>query len=154
MMKILALLVICMLPTLAFTANILCVFSVSSYSHQKPLLNLAKALSLKDHNVTVITTDPMNDKTLTYLTEIDISHLYDITRKKRFDKVLSSELSLWNNMNGLRNLFDVTGEAIFETKEVKNLINNDNTFDIVIVESHDPVFFAFGPKFHAPLIGE
>lgn len=153
-MQILALLVLCVLPSVVLSANIFGLFSIPLYSHQKPFLNLCKGLSLRGHKVTVGTTNPLRDKTLTNLTEIDISHLYDLIRKTGFDKVLSSENSLWKAMNGVRNTLDVIDEAIFETKEVKDLINSGNSFDLVMVESHDPTLFALGPKFNAPVVGE
>lgn len=143
-----------MLPTITYSAKILGVFSVPSFSHQQIFLRIGKELSLRGHEVTLITSHPMRDNTLKNLTEIDIGHITKFLENKRFDKILSNENSLWSIMNELRDTFDILAEAIFETKEVHDLINSNKKFDLVMAESHDPVFFCFGPKFSAPVIGK
>lgn len=41
------------------SANILAIFPTASYSHQMPLLGVARALADRGHNLTVITTNPL-----------------------------------------------------------------------------------------------
>lgn len=144
---------VCLLPTLIDSANILGIFPVPSISHQKPFLNLGKELS-KHHQVTLITPNPIRDKGLVNLTEIDISYLYDITPPEGFVKVLSSKYSLWDSINGVRSLLHMQSGVILENDAVKELVNKDNKFDLVIVEAHSPVFFVFGHLFNAPVIGK
>lgn len=153
-MKTFLSLVIWILPTMVYSANILGVFPVPSFSHQKAFLNLVKELSFRGHQITIVTTDPLKDKSLINLTEIDMSHLYEFLDNKGFYKTLSSDKSLWSVLNGLRDTFDATAESIFETKEMQHLINSNIHFDLIIVESHDAVFFALGNKFSAPVIGK
>lgn len=38
--------------------------------------------------------------------------------------------------------------------KVQELIRSDEKFDVVIVEPHSPLVFAFGGKFKAPIIGK
>lgn len=144
------------LPTIASGSKILGVFNSPSISHQKPFLNLAKELSLKGHEVTIITPNPLKDKSLTNLTEIDTSFLYEILQENGgFDQILGIDNTLWQQTNKLRDFFYITAERLFENKEVHNLLNNSHKrFDVVIVESHEPICFALGPKFHAPTIGK
>lgn len=48
-----------------------------SISHQVIFQPIWKELSLRGHKVTVITPNPLKDPTLTNLTEIDISYMYE-----------------------------------------------------------------------------
>lgn len=50
------------IPT-ALSANILAIFPTASYSHQMPLLSLARALAQKGHKLTVITPNPFRVST-------------------------------------------------------------------------------------------
>lgn len=137
-----------------YCAKILGVFHLPLVSHQRPYLNLGKHLSLKGHDVTIIVTNPLKDKSLTNLTEIDISELYELPRRKPFAKVLSSQHSLMTSVFGIRALFYEMGELFFSNKGVANLIKSDKQFDVVLVEPHDHYTFAFGERFKAPIIGK
>lgn len=147
---------LCVLTTISSGSKILGVFNVPSISHQKPFLNLAKELSLRGHEVTIITPNPLRDKSLTNLTEIDTSFLYELIKqnKEGFEQILGTHNTLWQQTNKLRDLFYITAERLFKNKEVNNLLNSRQSFDVVIVESHEPILFALGPKFHAPIISK
>lgn len=155
-MKIFIILVVFILPTVVYNARILGIFQLPVFSHQKPVLNLAKALSTRGHKLTILTTNPMKDKALTNLTEIDVSHLYQALSKRKivFDKVLSSKNSMWTIMNGIRHAFDLIAIDIFEHKEVQNFLNSNDSFDIVLLGPHDPIFLMLGHKFKANIIGK
>lgn len=137
-----------------YGAKILGVFNLPLVSHQRAYVNLGKHLSLKGHDVTMIVTNPLNDKSLTNLTEIDISNLYEVTKKKSFANVTSSENSLMTSVFGLIDIFDKMAELFFQNKDVANLINSQKQFDVVLIEPHDPNMFAFGERFKAPIIGK
>lgn len=136
------------------SANILGVFSVPSISHQKSFLKIGKELSLRGHQVTLIVTNPLKDKSLTNLTEIDINHAYDLLKKRDFTEALSSKHSVVKCLFNANHLFEMIDEVIFNTQEVKDLIQSDRQFDLVLVEPHDSVLFAFGPRFNAPIVGK
>lgn len=70
-----------------YSAKILGVFTIPSVSHQVMFQPIWKELSLRGHEVTVVTPNPLNDPTLTNLTEIDISFVYDAMN------TLSTEIS-------------------------------------------------------------
>ncbi|XP_026680036.1 uncharacterized protein LOC103510077 [Diaphorina citri] len=57
------------------SANILAIFPTASYSHQMPLLAVAKRLAERGHNLTVITPNPTKEPIPNY-TDIDISFTY------------------------------------------------------------------------------
>lgn len=143
------------LLTLAGThgAKILAVFPLPLISHQKSLLSITKALSLRGHNVTVITTDPLNDETLANHTEIDISQLYQLLKKNEFFKILSTDNFFLKTVILFRKMTLFNSEFILETEAVKNLIRSEDRYDLVLVEALDPIFFAFGWKFKAPVVG-
>lgn len=153
-MNIAAIIIVILLQNIVDSAKILIVTTVPSVSHQKPFLNLGRELSLRGHEITLITTNPLNDKSLTNLTEINISRLYDIVKNYKFDKILSTEISPWITVISMRNLLNVLAIAIFETEDVSYLINSNRTYDLVIAETLDPIFTALGSKFNVPLIGE
>lgn len=153
MLKILLTLAVGLLQIID-SAKILGVFPVPSYSHQQIFLNLAKELSFRGHEITLITPNPLRNKSLINITEIDISHLYKLTLNEGFVDVLQAGNSMWRAMHGLRYIFDQMAPTVLETKEVQDLLKSRKKFDLVIVESHDPIFFSFGPKFNSPVIGK
>ncbi|KAF5275158.1 hypothetical protein FQA39_LY18665 [Lamprigera yunnana] len=63
-------------------ANILAIMPTPSYSHQVPFQPIWKELSLRGHQVTTITTDPVKDPSLVNLKEIDLSSAYPIWNKE------------------------------------------------------------------------
>lgn len=67
------------------SANILGVIPTPSYSHHVSFQPVWRELSVRGHNVTIITANPMNDHELTNLTEIDISNIYECV--ERFQEV-------------------------------------------------------------------
>lgn len=136
------------------TANILCVFPAPSVSHQKTLMNLAKALSERGHKVTAVTTQPFKDSKLKNLKEIDISFLFGAREVKGFKEVIYNSYTIVDTMIGMRMVYLRMNELIMERKEMENLVKGTDTFDVVIVEPHDPLYFAFGTRFNAPVIGK
>lgn len=138
------------LPTIE-SANILGVALHPSFSHQIVFRPIWKHLSLKGHNVTVLTTDPMRNSSLTNLTEIDLSFAYDIWKRSGIIEVSRKE--------GFSTFFfksiDVGEEimtAELEMKQVKDLLEDGNrTFDLVIVEPVYSLGLGFAARFNSPL---
>lgn len=137
-------------PTLS--ARILGIVPTPSYSHQIVFRPLWKELSLRGHQVTVITTDPMKNSSLTNLTEIDFHFSYET----------------WNrnlNMNNMAtlNVIQLVDKVIKEGYElveeqlqhpqIQDLLGNKTEgFDLVLMEPIFPVMAAFSQKFNCPLI--
>lgn len=134
------------------SANILGVALHPSYSHQVVFRPIWKHLSLRGHSVTVLTTDPMNNSSLTNLTEIDLSIAYDIWKSSKIIEVSRKEGFLtffWKSMD--------VGERIMKTQmelnEVKDLLENQNrTFDLLIVEPVYMLGLGFAERFKCPLV--
>ncbi|KAJ8959692.1 hypothetical protein NQ318_021883 [Aromia moschata] len=79
---------------ISYCANILGIMPTPSYSHQIVYTPLWKELSLRGHNVTVITTNPVRDPKLVNLTEIDIHFVY--TYFANISKIGENTLTMWN----------------------------------------------------------
>ncbi|KAL3288283.1 hypothetical protein HHI36_002731 [Cryptolaemus montrouzieri] len=63
------------------SARILGWFVCPSISHQSVFQPIWRELSLRGHEVTVITSDPLNDPTLKNLTEIDVKFSYKLWKE-------------------------------------------------------------------------
>lgn len=134
-------------------AKILGVFNAVSVSHQVVFQPIWKELSLRGHEVTVITPNPLKDPTLTNLTEIDLGFLYN-NGSESVRRGLAQGMDHWQ-MAKLLSIYTVRGtERIFNHSSVLTLIrDNDVKFDVVLAEAMYPSMFAFAWKFKCPLIG-
>ncbi|KAF5287659.1 hypothetical protein FQR65_LT12188 [Abscondita terminalis] len=136
---------------LGHSARILGVVATPSYSHQVWLHPLWKELSLRGHQVTVLTTNPINDPTLTNLTEIDTSFSY---------RVLTDQLlEIINTRNPIKALgmhvkvFSKVIDKQLEHPPVKQLITDPNVkFDLLITELNGLATMGFAKRFNCPYI--
>lgn len=150
--KLCACALLCLLNTEVQSARILGVFNIPSISHQVVYQQIWKELSLRGHEVTVITPDPLNDPTLTNLTEIDLSSLYTIINEARSD--MSAAMDHWAFLKNSHFWFYRTTTAIFSHPEVQALLKDETKgFDLVMIEAifHSPAVLA--AKYKCPLIG-
>ncbi|KAF5305374.1 hypothetical protein FQA39_LY09203 [Lamprigera yunnana] len=132
------------------SAKILAIVPTPSYSHQVTFHPLWKELSLRGHQVTLATTDPIKDPNLVNLTEIDLSHSYSIWNEKLIEITTSNFLkSIWLMIES----FHVISEYQLSHPLVQELIKNDtNSFDLVMVEFSKFSYIAFGGRFKCPII--
>lgn len=152
-MNMLEFLLIFMIPDIAYSANILVASSLPYYSHEQVFLTVAKELSLTGHNVTLITTNNHSDVTENY-TKIDISHTKENFYKQGGLSSFHYEQSVWKTIVNRKLVQEIIATSIFETEEIRKLLSDGRNYDLVIVEPHIPVYFAFGFKFKAPIIGK
>ncbi len=137
-------------------ANILCIYPSPTISHQIVFRALTKDLVAKGHNLTVITTDPIESDNPN-LTQIDISYMYkyfkDALNFADFKHKKLDEIDLYNIFI---DYVDETTPITLENPGIQKLIKNRDSykFDAVIVEFlvYEP-WFAFSYYFNAPLIG-
>lgn len=133
-------------------AKILGIVPTPSYSHQVVFLSLFKELSLRGHQLTILTTDPMNDPKLINLTEIDLHFSYKIWNEHIMKNVLNF------NDNPIGTLIDLYESTIDIQDEqlrhpsVRALIEGDEKFDLIIIEALMPAMFGFVAKFKCPYI--
>lgn len=87
------------------SARILGVFTVASISHQTVFQPIWKELSLRGHNVTVVTPNPLRDPSLINLIEIDVSSQYK--NMEEFKRTLSkSRMDHWGMLSQMQSIFE------------------------------------------------
>ncbi|XP_045480633.1 UDP-glycosyltransferase UGT5-like [Harmonia axyridis] len=137
----------------ALSAKILGVFMTPSYSHQVVYQPIWRELSLRGHQVTVITPNPLHDNKLTNLTEIDVSASYKIFRDENEKGMLEGK-SLLGEMKRFSKIFEMLSHYQLGHPEVQALIKNKNqTFDLLLVEYLYPSMYALKDVYNCPMIG-
>ncbi|KAF5269283.1 hypothetical protein FQR65_LT02584 [Abscondita terminalis] len=139
----------------ASSARILGISPTPSFSHQIALQPIWQELSLRGHELVVVTADPIKNSSLTNLTEIDLHEIsYDIWNKKLPNIINARQSSvLISAFIIIKSLFEVADEQ-FQHEELRVLINNDTEhFDLVIVEYFLPIYYVFAAHFNCPFIG-
>ncbi|XP_045463150.1 UDP-glycosyltransferase UGT5-like isoform X1 [Harmonia axyridis] len=140
-------------------ANILFVTTFPSVSHQSAFQPIWKELSLRGHKVTVICSHPLKDKSLTNLTEIDVSGIRKDLMKElpkdvmRYMVQKPSFLMTFLKDSVATQLFSRTHKAVMMHEEVQKIIKGNQKFDVVIAEWLFPTSAAFSVRFNCPLIG-
>jgi len=138
---------VAVLASSAQAANILAAFFIPSISHQYFYKALMQELNARGHNLTILTTDPINDSTKKNYTEIDLSYYYP-EWNRRFDMASDAasvlrivpELFYWDFTESTNEMC----ELYFSDPKVKKIIENGAAFDLVIVEfGAQPCLYAF-----------
>lgn len=135
------------------TARILGVIPIPSYSHQLAFRPLWKELSLRGHQVVLLTTDLINDPTLTNLTEIDMHDSYKLLSKVDFTDIftLSEHFAPIAMMRAMIHFSTSMEHYQYSLKQVQDVIRNGE-FDLVIGEFLDPSSILFGERFNCNVI--
>ncbi|XP_074028347.1 uncharacterized protein [Leptinotarsa decemlineata] len=140
--------------TMCDCSNILGIMPTASLSHQIPFHPLWRELSLRGHQVTVLTTDPMQDHSLTNLTEIHMRFSYDFFEKVKFYETLGDDtMNFWDQGKYLQNITIDYTYLILQSEEVRNLLKSGKKFDLVIAEAHFPAIIGLIGSFRCPWIG-
>lgn len=133
-------------------ARILGIFNIPSVSHQVAFQPIWKELSLRGHEVTVMSPNPLNDPSLTNLTEVDLGFLYDDLGELK--KKMAEGMNHWYWTRNVDIFVQMNTRTLFSHDKVQRLIKDDSIeFDIVLVEAVYPVPSIFASKFNCPLIG-
>lgn len=136
------------------SAKILCYFSFPSISHQIVYQPIWRELSLRGHEVLVLTPDPLNDTNLSNLTEIDLSYTYPIVTEFNMPDTLYKDNGVTNLAKGFLELCEKLAIVQLHDPEVMRLLHNDHLhFDVILVECFHPLAYIFAAKFKAPVIG-
>lgn len=138
----------------AYSAKILAIVPTPSFSHQIAFRELWKTLSLRGHQITLITTDPMSDPALVNLTEINVDFSYKLLNQNK-DELMKHGRK--NPVQFAKTVFELSGKMIEEQylyPPIRNLIQNESErFDLVMAELMHVVSFTFAVRFNCPLIG-
>ncbi|CAH1286163.1 unnamed protein product [Diabrotica balteata] len=137
-------------------ARILGMFPTPSISHQLTFQPIWKELSLRGHQLTVITTYPIGDKRLSNLTEIDVSFTFHLFAKSEMlSKLAKSDALLYEkHMYLLETCFLIT-TAQLEYQPVQDLLKSNETFDLILLQqTHNwNLVYGFASKIRVPMIG-
>ncbi|KAF5287790.1 hypothetical protein FQA39_LY15726 [Lamprigera yunnana] len=128
-------------------ARILAVMPTPSYSHQVTFQPLWKELSLRGHQVTLLTTDVIKESNLINLTQIDLSFSYERWNKD-IVKVTKS-----NSLFAMIDASMMYIEDQLSYPPVQDLIKNESEhFDVAMIEFAMPAVLAFRERFKCPTI--
>lgn len=139
----------------SISAKILGIVPTPSYSHQVVFRPIWAELSLRGHEVVVITTDPMKNSSLTNLTEIDLHSAYDIWIKHDLVNYMAlNQQNLFKVVDRLiTTMSDIAHSQMNHPKVQELLLVGNNTFDIVMAEIMFPTMCAFSKLYNCPCIG-
>ncbi|CAH0598226.1 unnamed protein product [Chrysodeixis includens] len=135
-------------------ARILAVYPMPSISHQVVFRPITQELLKRGHEVVVVTPDPMYPKGQTpeNLTEIDVhdagysSVQVALTSSKMFKDSLSEQMDV------MFSAFFEAFDQILSVKEVKEILQGEDHFDLIITEHCVRVAAAFAHIYKKPLI--
>lgn len=136
------------------SAKILAINLIPSLSHIEFFRPIWKELSLRGHEVTVITPLPSRDQTLINITEIDVSCLFEVRESVDILKHYSNNNWVWNIQFFWKYLLENLVETMLSNAALKALLGSDEVFDLICVEAQHPVLYAFGERFKAPVVGK
>ncbi|KAK9885607.1 hypothetical protein WA026_012369 [Henosepilachna vigintioctopunctata] len=137
----------------AFCARILGVFMTPSYSHQVVYQPIWKELSLRGHQVTVITPNPLHDARLINLTEIDVSSSGQIFKNKNEESLLV-EISMLKEVKRLSEIYEQVARHQLSHPDVQALLKDKNqTFDLLLVEYLHQSMYALKDIYNCPMVG-
>ncbi|VEN51430.1 unnamed protein product, partial [Callosobruchus maculatus] len=132
-------------------ANILAVVPSPAFSHQSTFWPIWRELSLRGHQVTLLTTDPMRNRSLTNLTEHNFHDAY------KHSEELNSLINTANFLVLIQSVPNYVADILttfFGSEVVQDLLKNNSTkkYDLVIVEGLFPEFLIFGDVYKCPTI--
>lgn len=130
-------------------ARILGIVPTPAYSHQYYFHPIWRELSLRGHNVTIITTDPLNAPEHTNLTQIDVGYAYKYI-KDLYHKV--QYLNSFNLISHAQATCDSISDDELSHPKVQQLIKNQEKFDLVLTEALYPEFLVFAETSKCPTI--
>ncbi|XP_044746168.1 UDP-glycosyltransferase UGT5-like [Coccinella septempunctata] len=134
-------------------ARVLGFFYFPSISHQFVYQSIMKEMSLRGHDVTFVTPNPLNDPSLVNLTEIDVSVAYESFRKYDLSNFGRSSHSVFTIARIMNSFSEEVIKVEMGQKSVQELLQKPNdAFDLILIEPHTPFFFGLQRKFDAPLI--
>nr|AVT42216.1 UDP-glucuronosyltransferase 321G1 [Lissorhoptrus oryzophilus] len=132
-------------------AKILAVFMTPSYSHQIVYQPIWRELSLRGHQVTVYTPNPLNDKSLTNLTEYDLGFSYEVLKDHHFEDTKSPSENLKKVLECYKKVFENQMSHKYLQDLIKNV--NNETYDLFLVEYIWQSYYAIKEIYNVPMIG-
>ncbi|XP_045475115.1 UDP-glycosyltransferase UGT4-like isoform X4 [Harmonia axyridis] len=132
-------------------ANILAVIPSPFFSHQATFRPLWLKLAEKGHKITLITTDLMNPNE--NITQIDYHDAYEVFEKNSFNNLLKKGLNIVEVFLAFKDLMRSNMDYQFTHPGLLELLRNNKTFDLMLVELAQPGWPILSYKFKCPYIG-
>ncbi|XP_044755200.1 uncharacterized protein LOC123314144 [Coccinella septempunctata] len=132
-------------------ANILAVVPSPFLSHQMTYRPIWTELARRGHNITLITTDPMEENE--NITQIDFSGTYDMFNSLGIKDVMVKNFSLVNVFNKFKEVADTFFEYQFNHPGLVRVMQNPDGFDLIMIEMLMPKWTSITHKIKAPFIG-
>lgn len=139
------------------SANVLFVVTVPFLGHQKIHQRMWDVLSIRRHNVTVITTAPLLELSLPDILEINVASLYEkyFLKLKEPAQINFTQPTLLERAARYRytfSVYDEFAEKVFNHKNVRDFLAKNNSFDVCVVESNYPAALGFAAKYGCRLV--
>lgn len=135
------------------SAKILGVFLSPSISHQVVYQPVWKELSLRGHQVTVLSPNPLKDETLTNLTEIDLGFAYEEIISKNFIGKFIHKTLLYDRYLSMMDAIQDMLYYIIESPPVKALLEDKSrSFDLIVMEAFNPIVHGFVARYQVPFV--
>lgn len=132
-------------------AKILAYIQLPHYSHQAIYRPLWKELARRGHEITLLTTDLMEDTP--NITQVDLSGAYGFIEKYSYFELYSNG-SYFSFVIAFLNMFLEIFDYELSHPEVRKIIKGETKFDLIIAEIlATPIPAAFSKKLNAPFIG-
>lgn len=136
-------------------AKILVILPIPFKEHQSVYQPLIESLHQHEHEITVMTTNPIfasrNSMTFENITEIDLSFVYNL---EILDELRDVDLEGSDMLKTIFNVMRKIYEAELKSPKVKELLKSDQNFDLVLVDwsGSSSLMNIFAHRFNAPLV--
>lgn len=120
-----------------------------SISHHMVFRPIYRELSIRGHDVTVVTPCPLEDPDLVNLSVIDLN---ETERERNLTKGFSSSSSTFSKINYAHRLCNEVVMDHLDNKKFQMLLNSGRQFDIVLVQALGPLPLAVAAKFKVPIV--
>lgn len=139
---------------IVFASEIMFVMPTPSRSHQFALQPIYRELSLKGHNVTAMTVYPMNEPSLSNLTEIDWSHTHHLMTDvfQFFRRAQEESFSMQLLEDAITAITNITEEQLLHANVQDLIKDTTRKFDLVIVENFAFSYYFFAEKYDCPIV--
>lgn len=114
---------------------------------------IVKELSLRGHQVVVLTSHPYNDTFLSNLTEISTNYMTNCYSGVTQTKYSTKHQTSYEITKRILEMSSTMAEMTFNNVNFKRIYENtEEHFDLIIVHNMSPVFYSLSSRFKAPII--
>ncbi|XP_060536288.1 UDP-glycosyltransferase UGT5-like [Cylas formicarius] len=152
---------VCAAVQLAHASRILFATGTPAPAHQKVFQPVWKELSLRGHQVHVLTPNPLKNAALINLTEYDLSDIYKEVEKayrtelkdRVVDHTKPNTLRLFTKEHFNSLLWSKLFDGVLGHRETQRLLKENLQFDVAIIEWLFPTMAGLGAHYGCPTIG-